>query len=651
MATTDMRDVSPLSRSGLGTLAGMVRSKQTQQKQQTIPWYIIDPTGEFITAQRAANAAKKRRAFTTRGSSTEAKEDMQVIQQTEHARAKALAQYSRSSTAGFQRLTLERRGSCKWPTLYPTWDVIGSLALVFTAFATPYEVGFLPPAEHWYDWLFLVNRGVDAVFIFDMIFSFLTMTKSPVTGDWEMDVGVLARQYLRGWFLIDLVSIIPSAFDIIPVVTGGSTQGGTIKVLRTVRSLRLIKLLRIIRSSRIIDRYRDSVPWSNETTTILQLACTLFVSFHFYACTMAISTTLAPSPLDTWLATHGYCAPLNGTDANGERLYECVEPAYIYLQALRWAMGLLVGGGFPMFPRAGPYGEHFSASNRYQQPFTWQEDILTTLLKLIGIFQWSVMFSRLIKVVNEGDRVRSEYNSDVDKLNRFCNYNNLPGSMARDLRKYMRETMNMRRAQSRAAIMACLSPRLAIETSSFINQQIMDAPCFYYLKNKSETGREFVRQLLLRMTPHVYAPKDYLPKGHLFYIEDGYVQRQGKAHGPGSLIGELDVVLQTPPPHVINLPVTYLHVQAIDRETFRKLAREFPKEYNKMRCGVLLRWSGRQIIMQNRKPPAKKVLRGAITRTKSSIGRIMVSKGDSPTQNMIMNPQPAPQPIPQPITV
>ena len=55
------------------------------------------------------------------------------------------------------------------------WDLLTSIALVFTAIVSPVEVAFLeaPGADvRWTDPLFLCNRVVDIVFIIDMTLQF-----------------------------------------------------------------------------------------------------------------------------------------------------------------------------------------------------------------------------------------------------------------------------------------------------------------------------------------------------------------------------------------------------------------------------------------------------------------------------------------------
>ena len=63
----------------------------------------------------------------------------------------------------------------------PAWDTLTVLALLFTALVTPYEVALLEPPVSWSaaarDVLFIVNRIVDLVFLFDMFVQFLLMVQ------------------------------------------------------------------------------------------------------------------------------------------------------------------------------------------------------------------------------------------------------------------------------------------------------------------------------------------------------------------------------------------------------------------------------------------------------------------------------------------
>ena len=77
--------------------------------------------------------------------------------------------------------------------------------------------------------------------------------------DWEMDLRVLARNYLLSWFVIDFCSIAPSAVDLV-LATGDEQQSGqqrSVRLIRMMRAFRLVKLFRLLKASRVIARFLE----------------------------------------------------------------------------------------------------------------------------------------------------------------------------------------------------------------------------------------------------------------------------------------------------------------------------------------------------------------------------------------------------------
>lgn len=66
-----------------------------------------------------------------------------------------------------------------------------------------------------WDWLFVANRIVDLIFVLDMVKCFFTSyqeTKLRSSSTWVKDWRKICRHYVYGWFLIDIISIIPYDF-------------------------------------------------------------------------------------------------------------------------------------------------------------------------------------------------------------------------------------------------------------------------------------------------------------------------------------------------------------------------------------------------------------------------------------------------------
>ena len=256
-------------------------------------------------------------------------------------------------------------------TLIAYWDLITTLALVFTAIVTPVEVAFLPPplaSQRWADPLFLCNRSIDAIFILDMLLQcarnghlkphasarcraptapqharadparacgprspliclvcgFLAAVRpvDPRLGRlriaysaqgvegvrWVLDGVSIARHYLCShWFGLDLFSILTSLFDVL-----GDESTGDLKALRAVRTLRLIKLVKLARGSRIFKRWEMRLSINYGGLTLAVVVTVIFLACHWFACVWGLQASF--DPLRSWFAAVDYCAPWG--DAN-----------------------------------------------------------------------------------------------------------------------------------------------------------------------------------------------------------------------------------------------------------------------------------------------------------------------------------------------
>ena len=98
------------------------------------------------------------------------------------------------------------------------WDQLVGLLLVYTAIVTPYEVAFLEP---YVGVLFVLNRFVDLCFLADLVMNFFLAYYDAEKRLWVCSHRLIARRYLTGWFVLDLVSILP--FDTVTLVMGSAS--------------------------------------------------------------------------------------------------------------------------------------------------------------------------------------------------------------------------------------------------------------------------------------------------------------------------------------------------------------------------------------------------------------------------------------------
>ena len=92
-----------------------------------------------------------------------------------------------------------------------------------------------------------MNRFVDVLFIKDMGINFATMYHDD-DGRLIKTRSRIAKRYIRGWFLIDVVTILP--YDFAKLIV----PKNAVKIVKLIRLMRLLKLARIVRASRIFNR-------------------------------------------------------------------------------------------------------------------------------------------------------------------------------------------------------------------------------------------------------------------------------------------------------------------------------------------------------------------------------------------------------------
>ena len=97
------------------------------------------------------------------------------------------------------------------------WDLITFAALLFTAIVTPAEVAFIDDVDAKQIWtlfanpLWVLNRCVDVTFLCDICLQFFIGYRDPSRGNvFIHDRWLIAKRYLRSWFLVDCVSTFPS---------------------------------------------------------------------------------------------------------------------------------------------------------------------------------------------------------------------------------------------------------------------------------------------------------------------------------------------------------------------------------------------------------------------------------------------------------
>ncbi|GLI64373.1 hypothetical protein VaNZ11_007619, partial [Volvox africanus] len=185
------------------------------------------------------------------------------------------------------------------------WDLFILVLLVWVLFASPIIICFGLAGDAFHgDWVGIVELCVDGAFAFDIYLNFRTAYYDSkgylVTERWR-----IARHYLKTWFLLDLVCVIP--YDLITAGTMGFLS--MLKLLRVVRvgkvirMIRMYRLLRVIRLPRILEQMEMFI--DRGVLQVMAFVLSVCLLAHLSACIFFYMAYLDGLGPQTWVAAYG----------------------------------------------------------------------------------------------------------------------------------------------------------------------------------------------------------------------------------------------------------------------------------------------------------------------------------------------------------
>lgn len=130
-----------------------------------------------------------------------------------------------------------------------TWETVKIVLLLYQCYYLPVSVTFLDTND--FVMLYITDKAIDLFFIVDLAFNFVT--KTYINHELEGRYKQIAKAYLLGWFIVDLLAVFPSedtfvAIEFHQTSFQKANFGGSLKLFRFIRLIRLAKFLRLFRS-------------------------------------------------------------------------------------------------------------------------------------------------------------------------------------------------------------------------------------------------------------------------------------------------------------------------------------------------------------------------------------------------------------------
>ena len=237
-----------------------------------------------------------------------------------------------------------------------------------------------------------------------------------------------APKYLRGWFLIDFLSIFP--FDALP------SASSNVRVMRLLKLLRLFKLLRVLKSMRIINKYIDRVSFSYSTYELVSMMVGCVVMAHWTACAWQMSTTFEDGPID-WVRAHGF---------------ETVPAAEKYLAAMHLSVMTVTTIG---------YGDIV--------PKTIIERIVSIFTMFVGASVYGYVLGAISGIAASMNVAGNDFKRAMDNLNAWMEDVQCQKDLRVRLRQYFIDSKATHKRKYHNAVLEAMSPGLQARCLQYIH--------------------------------------------------------------------------------------------------------------------------------------------------------------------------------------
>ena len=434
-------------------------------------------------------------------------------------------------------------------TFMRRWDMLTMWLLLYTAIWTPFEVAFVE--EKRLSPMYFVNMVINLAFFTDMILNFNLMYFDEKLLQMISDRKLIAKRYLRGFFIIDFISILP--YDDITLATGSKAN---LKILRIVRIVRLAKLLRILRSSRIFARFENSMTINYGALKLVKFVVgTLFIA-HWMACLWHLVKVVEQSRCN-WVTDYyfGECL-YNDADDNDEH----VTARSLYLTALYLATMTISTVG---------YGD--------VTPQTEPERVFLTVGMLVGASVYAYIVGSICSVIASMNYRETEFQELMDRLNLFIKEAKIDTDLAGRLRAFFRYRRKVTNQISWGELLDLMSPSMRQEVATQINTAwLIKVEIFHGIPEQVAIELSF--NFVLETFPpeeHIIGERDESTK--LFVLKSGVVMCKGRVRtiGDNACFGE-DMLWRTMQRGYKAVSLTFCDCFTLKKDTLKRVMDNFP---------------------------------------------------------------------------
>ncbi|KAG7572523.1 Ankyrin repeat-containing domain [Arabidopsis suecica] len=357
-----------------------------------------------------------------------------------------------------RRVKLRRFVVSPYDHKYRIWEAFLVVLVVYTAWVSPFEFGFLrkprPP-------LSITDNIVNAFFAMDIIMTFFVGYLDKSTYLIVDDRKQIAFKYLRSWFLLDLVSTIPSE----AAMRISSQSYGLFNMLR---------LWRLRRVSALFARLEKDRNFNYFWVRCAKLVCVTLFAVHCAACFYYLIAARNHDPAKTWIG------------ANIENFLE--ESLWMrYVTSMYWSITTLTTVG---------YGD--------LHPVNTKEMIFDIFYMLFNLGLTAYLIGNMTNLVVHGTSRTRNFRDTIQAASNFAHRNHLPPRLQDQMLahlclKYRTDSEGLQQQETLDALPKAIRSSI----SHFLFYSLMDK--VYLFRGVSN---DLLFQLVSEMKAEYFPPKE-----------------------------------------------------------------------------------------------------------------------------------------------
>lgn len=286
------------------------------------------------------------------------------------------------------------------------WDCFVGLLILYSVLIIPYRIGFqVDPTSG----EFIFDSIVDCLFFIDIIASFNTSYIDTATEITVTDRKLIAINYLKLWFWIDLFSTIPIDTIINEAMgTNGSELSSLrlIKILRLTRMLKLLRVLKLSKFGKLLESYNLNPALLGVQKLVMQICFVAHIVSCFWHFLATDDVRVAVDDWDedgpdpngrTWVSKFGYTTASIGTR---------------YVAAFYWTISTMLSIG---------YGD-ISGTNK-------SERIYCIATQLVGAVLFGAVIAQVTRLIESRNPQARAFKEKMDELKAYLNEKLLPSKL------------------------------------------------------------------------------------------------------------------------------------------------------------------------------------------------------------------------------